>query len=57
MAPSTQILHRGELVMALGIVGATVMPHNLYLHSAIVQSRIFSRKDEDDVARAVRFAT
>ena len=29
----------GMLVVAIGIIGATVMPHNLYLHSALVQSR------------------
>lgn len=40
---------------ALGIIGATVMPHNLYLHSAISQTRKFDRNDEDDVANAVRF--
>ncbi len=32
-------LHRDSLYIALGILGATVMPHNLYLHSALVQSR------------------
>jgi manganese transport protein len=32
-------LPRGALVVAIGILGATVMPHNLYLHSALVQSR------------------
>lgn len=55
--PSPQTLSRGELTMALGIVGATVMPHNLYLHSSIVQSRSYNRHDEGDQARAVRFAT
>ena len=55
--PQKQILNRGQLTMALGIVGATVMPHNLYLHSSIAQSRNYNRQDEDDVARAVRFST
>src|SRR5437870_345636 len=32
---------QGMIVVAIGIVGATVMPHNLYLHSALVQSRKF----------------
>ena len=32
-------LHHGTLYVAMGILGATVMPHNLYLHSALVQSR------------------
>lgn len=34
------------LFVALGIIGATVMPHNLYLHSALVQSRKIARTDE-----------
>jgi manganese transport protein len=33
------ILHRNSLYVAIGILGATVMPHNLYLHSALVQTR------------------
>ncbi|ERL65737.1 MntH [Schleiferilactobacillus shenzhenensis LY-73] len=40
---------------ALGIIGATVMPHNLYLHSAISQTRKIDHSDPDDVAAAVRF--
>jgi manganese transport protein len=44
---SPQILHdHGMLYIAIGILGATVMPHNLYLHSAIVQSRDFRRTPE-----------
>ncbi|PYF03802.1 manganese transport protein [Rhodopseudomonas faecalis] len=39
-APTTQILTEpGMLYLALGIIGATVMPHNLYLHSGLVQTR------------------
>lgn len=45
------------LTGALGIIGATVMPHNLYLHSAISQTRIVDHNDEEDVARTVRFTT
>ncbi|KFI40538.1 manganese transporter [Bifidobacterium actinocoloniiforme DSM 22766] len=55
--PNKTILGRGQLTMALGIVGATVMPHNLYLHSSIVQTRDFDRSDDKQVANAVRFAT
>ncbi|MGO3606336.1 MAG: Nramp family divalent metal transporter [Pseudolactococcus laudensis] len=55
--PQKEIFNRGQLTMALGIVGATVMPHNLYLHSSIGQTRSYDRKDEDDVARSVRFST
>lgn len=55
--PDKAILGNGQLTMALGIVGATVMPHNLYLHSSIVQTRAFDRSDDRQVANAVRFAT
>jgi manganese transport protein len=46
----------GMLFVAMGIVGATVMPHNLYLHSALVQSRQF-QKDEASIRSAIRFNT
>jgi manganese transport protein len=46
----------GMLYVAIGIVGATVMPHNLYLHSALVQSRSFQR-DEPSMEKAIRFNT
>jgi manganese transport protein len=36
----------GSLVIAIGIIGATVMPHNLYLHSALVQTRRFAQTPE-----------
>jgi len=39
-------LNVGSLYVAVGILGATVMPHNLYLHSAIVQSRAVDQSDE-----------
>lgn len=56
--PTTEIAtNKPMLFLALGIVGATVMPHNLYLHSSIVQSRKINRKNEKEVARAVKFAT
>ena len=42
--------------LAIGIIGATVMPHNLYLHSALVQSRKFQR-DEASIRTAIRFNT
>jgi manganese transport protein len=44
------------LYIAVGILGATVMPHNLYLHSAIVQTRRIERSDEGK-REAIRFAT
>jgi manganese transport protein len=46
----------GMLVVAIGIIGATVMPHNLYLHSALVHSRKL-QGDESLVRRAIRFNT
>ena len=46
----------GMLYVAIGIIGATVMPHNLYLHSALVQSRKL-QQDEASVRRAIRFNT
>ncbi|SBN59161.1 Divalent metal cation transporter MntH [Propionibacterium freudenreichii] len=55
--PTSDILRPAELTMALGIVGATVMPHNLYLHSALVQSRDYDRADDASKAHAVKFAT
>jgi len=48
--------HVGMLYVAIGIIGATVMPHNLYLHSALVQSRRL-QKDEPSIRRALRFNT
>ncbi len=44
------------LFIAIGIIGATVMPHNLYLHSSIVQTRSFER-NEAGKRDAVKFAT
>jgi manganese transport protein len=44
------------LFVAIGIIGATVMPHNLYLHSALVQTRQL-RKDEPAIRQAIRYNT
>jgi manganese transport protein len=46
----------GKLYIAIGILGATVMPHNLYLHSAIVQTRAIGHT-EAAKREAIRFAT
>jgi manganese transport protein len=55
--PTTDVLTRpGMLFVALGIIGATVMPHNLYLHSSIVGSRDFGQT-EASRREAMRFAT
>src|SRR5271166_3947936 len=46
----------GMLYLAIGIIGATVMPHNLYLHSSLVQSRKL-QQDEPSMRSAIRFNT
>jgi manganese transport protein len=48
--------HPGMIYVAIGIIGATVMPHNLYLHSALVQSRKLQR-NERSIRTAIRFNT
>ncbi len=56
-APTTEILRNPEMLyLALGILGATVMPHNLYLHSAIVQTRAYGDSIEEK-REALKFAT
>ena len=44
------------LYIAIGIIGATVMPHNLYLHSSIVQTRNYNRNNQGK-KEAIKFAT
>jgi manganese transport protein len=46
----------GMIYVAIGIIGATVMPHNLYLHSALVQSRKL-QNDDSSIRRALQFNT
>jgi manganese transport protein len=48
--------HSGMIYVAIGIIGATVMPHNLYLHSALVQTRAF-QSDEHSIKTAIRLNT
>jgi manganese transport protein len=56
-APTTDVLRDPNMLyLALGIIGATVMPHNLYLHSGIVQTRAFGESLEEKKS-ALRFAT
>ncbi len=47
-------LNHAALYIAIGIIGATVMPHNLYLHSALVQTRKIDRTEEG-IKQAIRF--
>ncbi|HKV81941.1 MAG TPA: Nramp family divalent metal transporter [Candidatus Sulfotelmatobacter sp.] len=54
--PRAEILRNREMLyIAIGILGATVMPHNLYLHSSIVQTRAFGISTRDR-REAVRYA-
>lgn len=55
--PTAEILKNREMLyLAIGILGATVMPHNLYLHSSIVQTRAFHLSSQGK-REAIRFAT
>jgi manganese transport protein len=56
-APTTDIVRNPDMLyLALGIIGATVMPHNLYLHSGIVQTRAIGGA-ESEKHEALKFAT
>jgi manganese transport protein len=56
-APTTEIVRNPEMLyLAMGILGATVMPHNLYLHSAIVQTRAFG-ETLTERREALKYAT
>ena len=56
-APTTDIITNPDMLyLALGILGATVMPHNLYLHSAIVQTRAYG-DTLPEKREALKFAT
>ena len=56
MPSSSIIMDERQLYVAIGILGATVMPHNLYLHSSIVQTRAFEQNDIDR-KKAIKYAT
>ncbi len=57
LIPSKQIIQNPSMLyIAIGILGATVMPHNLYLHSSIVQTRDYPR-DYEGKKMAIKFAT
>ncbi|MEA2905279.1 MAG: manganese transport protein [Alphaproteobacteria bacterium] len=56
-APTTEIVTNPDMLyLAIGIIGATVMPHNLYLHSGVVQTRRFGDTIEDK-REAIKLAT
>jgi len=55
--PDPEILRNPDMLyIAVGILGATVMPHNLYLHSSVVQTRNYADTDAGK-AEAIRYAT
>lgn len=57
LVPQKQMIQNPEMLyIAIGILGATVMPHNLYLHSSIVQTRAYDRTTEGK-KEAIKFAT
>src|SRR4026209_94149 len=57
LVPKFEIIQHTEMLyIAIGILGATVMPHNLYLHSSIVQTRKYEQSTAGK-AEAVKFAT
>jgi manganese transport protein len=56
-APTVEIVRNPEMLyLAIGIIGATVMPHNLYLHSGVVQTRRFGDSVADK-REAIKLAT
>ena len=57
LMPTTALFSNNEMLyLALGILGATIMPHNLYLHSALVHTRDFA-SDDGAKREAIRYAT
>jgi len=55
LIPTPQLLTNQEMLyIAIGMLGATVMPHNLYLHSSLVQTRAIAR-DREGIRTALRF--
>lgn len=57
LIPRTEILTNPQMLyISIGIIGATVMPHNLYLHSSIVQTRKYTETDEGK-KEAIKFVT
>ncbi len=57
LVPTAQVIRNPEMLyIAMGILGATVMPHNLYLHSSIVQTRAWNASVEDK-REAIKYGT
>jgi len=57
LIPTPDLLkNHDKLLLSLGIVGATIMPHNIYLHSSLAQSRRYDHNNPAQVNEALRFA-
>lgn len=57
LVPSRELFTNPDMLyIAIGIMGATVMPHNLYLHSAVIQTRAYDRSPQGRSA-AIRYGT
>lgn len=57
LLPTTDLMRNHEkLILSLGIMGATIMPHNIYLHSSLAQSRRYDHNNPAQVNEALRFA-
>lgn len=46
---------QGSLLIIMSVLGAVVMPHNLFLHSEVVQSREINKKGEEDIEKALHY--
>ena len=53
---ATILTNHSELILSLGIIGATIMPHNIYLHSSLAQSRRYDEHDPKQVTETLKFA-
>lgn len=51
----TPSLSEGSLLVVMSVLGAVVMPHNLFLHSEVVQSREFNKRDDASIRRALKY--
>lgn len=51
----TPSLPEGSLLVVMSVLGAVVMPHNLFLHSEVVQSREFNKRDDTSIRRALKY--
>ena len=55
MIPHCKDCGTPQLIQAIGIIGAVIMPHNIYLHSALVKSREIDRKKVEEVKEANKY--